>query len=187
MALLLSLLVSTSACVQPAGPTTSSAASDGKLTVSCIPADKPCLAYKLRVADLTATRGGISILFQGSPTEGVPSKAVFEGMCDNDGSAYSICSLHQPISITITSNCQNCPGQADGRSLKVSWVTQRLERAYAADGLTQAEPPAKGASDFEAPLFSADQYCFKSEENTVLYDGHSLSVDQFHICRDDLD
>ncbi len=158
-----------SGCLTPGSMEQQGDAGAGGVTVSCSPSNQPCLSYKIRISDLTNTRGGISVLMQGDVYQGVTAQTNFYGPCTKTGGTLALCSLNSSVQATISSNCTSCRNKGDGRSVTATFRTRRLQNSISAGTLSKLE---------------ADSQCFESDENMQLYDGHVIDLDEMQPCRD---
>lgn len=105
------------------GPGAGTAASNNGVKVTCVPSDKACLNFKLSLANLSSTKGSMSVLMQGSVDEGVSNDTTFSTNCNRVNNSTAYCPFNQTVSGTINSDSTTTTVKGDGRSLVVSVFT----------------------------------------------------------------
>lgn len=91
--------------------------------MTCVPEGQPCLSYKMSLANLSSTKGAMSVLIQGSVDQGVLNNTTFSTNCTKINGSTAYCPFNTTASGTITSDSTTTTVKGDGRSLTVSVFT----------------------------------------------------------------
>lgn len=158
------ILLSTMVCFQNCSNLAQDYASS--IQVTCSPATKPCLHYKLKVTNLKDSYKAMGILVQGDVNEGVPAATQFFGDCKSVNETYSLCSFDTVVKATITSNATTTTTKGDGRSLTLSIPTTSTVESYNRSSF------AKIAAD----ALNSNEICFATPSGVDVYSGESIDA-----------
>jgi hypothetical protein len=151
--------------------------SPNSVKVLCQPKDKPCLRYLLIISNLKNTKGGMSVLVQGDPQEGVTVNTNFSSQCGKLNATTALCPFDSFINATIRSDSTNTTVKGDGRSL-----TLRVPTTSTIKNDTQGPLSKKMKSLGSLSSISDDSICFKTFDDQTFYDGENIPLSAFVSC-----
>lgn len=167
------------------GSSSSSSVVEG-VRISCSPSDKPCLPYKISVANLRQMSGEEKVSFQLSGGSAITAPTLFSANCQRTNSTTAYC----PFGQTATGSIENFAMTQDGRvdmKLTVSFFAEREMKNVTGSTLTRnttgSSTPSGGSKLSSEEQASVDEEMCFDGSHQEFRDGDFVPFSVFRNCQ----